>query len=391
VQKNSPIEVISNTRGACAVNAKLTDESPYLQYFQGLTAIPRFPAGRPDKTLVRSAADRVYSVRHRSMLMCHSMRGASTAAFGGGFLVSHQTGLITDRFFTLGINWSAVYLLDNETPLLFESGFACMAKLYEEAIRSVLGARRPVYLFLTHSHWDHCGSAGYLKKAFPGLKVGASHRAAQVLKRPHALELIAKLSEEVLPQVARVPGIDAAQLLEHAFQPFDVDMPLADGQVIELEPGLTVRVIATPGHTRDHLSYYIPEKKILVATEASGALDRAGTLVTEFLVDYDAYVSSLKKLAALPVEVLCQGHHYVFVGKDEVERFFARSLEAAKRFKEWVYEMLDEEEGSVERVVQRIKAEQWDTNTQVKQTEGAYLLNVRARISHLAEKHKREK
>lgn len=306
-------------------------------------------------------------------------------------MVSSQTGLVIDRFHTLGINWSAVYLLDCRTPVLFESGFACMARLYEEALRSVLGSRGPAYLFLTHSHWDHCGSAGYLKKAFPGLKVAASQRAAQVLKRPHALDLIRKLSEEVVPQVARVPGIDPAQLLEHAFQSFDVDVTLSDGQIIELEPGLSVRVVATPGHTRDHLSYYVPEKKILVATEASGAIDRAGTFVTEFLVDYDAYVVSLKKLAALDVEVLCQGHHYVFVGREEVRQFFSRSLEAAKRFKEWVYGMLDEEAGSVERVVQRIKAEQWDTNKSVKQTEGAYLLNVRARISHLAEKQKEER
>jgi glyoxylase-like metal-dependent hydrolase (beta-lactamase superfamily II) len=280
--------------------------------------------------------------------------------------------------------------LDGKRPVLFESGFACAARLYEEGIRSVLGARPPAYLFLTHPHWDHCGSAGYLKKAFPALEVGASERAVEVLKRPHALELIARLSEEVLPLVAAVPGIDPTLLLDHAFQPFDVDMVLTDGQVIELEEGLTLEVLATPGHTRDHLSYYIPEKRILVATEASGALDRAGNIITEFLVDYDAYLSSLRRLAALPAEVLCQGHHYVFVGKDEVERFFSRSLSAAELFKDRVYELLQAESGSIEGVVQRIKAEQWDTNRAIKQTEGAYLLNLRARVSHLAERQKKK-
>jgi len=308
----------------------------------------------------------------------------------GGFLLSTQTGLIKDRFYCLGLNWSATYLLDGKRPVLFESGFACAAKLYEEGIRSVLRQRQPEYLFLTHSHWDHCGSAGYLKKAFPALKVGASVRAAEVLKRPHALELIDRLSEEVLPLVAAAPGIDPTLLLDHAFQPFDVDMLLTGGQVIELEKGLTIEVLATPGHTRDQLSYYIPEKRILVATEASGALDRAGNIITEFLVDYDAYLSSLKRLAALPVEVLCQGHHYVFIGKEEVERFFARSLSEAERFKDRVYELLRAESGSIERVVQRIKAEQWDTNRAIKQTKSAYLLNLRARVSHLAERRKRK-
>ncbi len=45
---------------------------------------------------------------------------------------------------------------------------------------------------------------------------------------------------------------------------------------------------------------------------------------------------------------------------------------------------------SVERVVQRIKEDQWDTNKAAKQIEAAYMINLRARVSHLAEKLKRE-
>ena len=137
------------------------------------------------------------------------------------------------------------------------------------------------------------------------------------------------------------------------------------------------------------MSYYMPEKKILVATEASGCLDRAGQIITEFLVDYDAYLASLKRLAALPVEVLCQGHHFVFVGAKEVSSFFARSIREAEFFKERVYKLLDVEGGRVEQVVARIKAEQYDANPYVKQLEKAYLLNVRAQVTHLAEKHEK--
>jgi len=305
-------------------------------------------------------------------------------------LLSAQTGHIKDRFHWLGLPWSSVYLLDCEKPVLFEAGFACAAKLYEQGIRSVLGARRPEYLFLTHSHWDHCGSTAYLKKAFPGLKAAASKRTAEVLKRPHALALIEKLSEGVLPLVAAVPGIDPKLLLEHAFQPFSIEMVIAWGQTFELEKGLTIEVLATPGHTRDQLSYYIPEKRILIATEAVGVLDRAGNFLAEFLVDYDAYLASMKRLAALPIEVLCQGHHYVFIGREEVEKFLAQSLSKAEQFKDGVYELLRSESGSIERVVQRIKAEQWDTNKQVKQSEEAYLINLRAMVGNLAGRQKRK-
>jgi hypothetical protein len=132
----------------------------------------------------------------------------------------------------------------------------------------------------------------------------------------------------------------------------------------------------------------VPERRILIATEASGGQDRAGNIITEFLVDFDLYMDSLDRLAALDVEILCQGHHFVYVGADEVKGFFSRSRQEAERFRDYVFRLLREESGSEERVVQRIKREQWDTNTNLKQAEGAYLLNLRARVGHLASRLK---
>ena len=299
-------------------------------------------------------------------------------------MISDRTGEIVKDFHVLGLAWSPVFLLDGATPLLFESGFSCATKLYEADLTAVLGARNPEFLFITHVHWDHCGAAGNLKTRFPSLKIGASPRAGEIVQRPNALSLIKKLSEEVLPVVASVPEIDATRLSANAFQPFLVDRCLRDGEVIRVEGMPAVEVVATPGHTRDHLSYFIPDRGILVATEACGCLDKAGKIITEFLIDYEAYILSLSKLATLHAEVLCQGHHYVFVGRNEVARFLTQSREEAERFRDRVYELLDET-GSQEEVVARIKADQWDSNTGLKQAVGAYLINLRTRVGHLSE------
>ena len=300
-------------------------------------------------------------------------------------MIVGTTGPLTDDFFVIGLAWSPVYFLKGRRPVLFEAGFACSARISSDAIRS-LSVMPPSMLFLTHVHWDHCGAAAYLKEAFPGLAVAASARASAIMARPHARDLMEKLSENVVPLVADLPGIDEKAIRGLPFRPPAVDTIVEDGQVVELDDDLTVTVMATPGHTRDHLSYYIPEKRILVATEACGVLDRAGNVSTEFVVDYDAYVASLKRLAALPVDILCQGHHFVFVGADEVRAFFALSLEAAERFRDTVYRLLHETGGDEKEVVRRVKAEQWDNNTSVKQAETAYLINLANRVAHLAEK-----
>ena len=301
-------------------------------------------------------------------------------------MIFNQTGRAADRLYVTGIPWSPVYLIDGTRPVLFEAGFACMGRHYVEAIRSVLNEKQPEMLFLTHVHWDHCGGTSYIRESFPGIKVAASERAASIIKRPNAQNLIKTLSKDVMSFIKKYYGISLTEMLDDPFKPFNVDMLLEDSQTIDVDQGLTVRVIATPGHTRDHLSYYVPERKILIATEAAGCLDRTGTIVPEFLVDYDMYVASLKRLMEFPAEVLCQGHHFVFVGRKAVKDFLTRSLRETEYFKTHVLELLRSENGSVEEVARKVKAEQYDPNPGPKQTEKAYLLNLKSRITHLAER-----
>jgi glyoxylase-like metal-dependent hydrolase (beta-lactamase superfamily II) len=179
-------------------------------------------------------------------------------------------------------------------------------------------------------------------------------------------------------------GIHKESLLRDRPGEFDIDVTLEDGQTVPLQNNLSVRVMSTPGHTRDMLSYYIPEKKILFATEAAGCLGKTGRIVTEFLVDYDEYILSLKRLAALDVDILCQGHHFVFTDSD-VKHHFERALETAEEFKATVENLLETEQGSVDRVVSLVKEREYDPNPGPKQPEKAYLINLRTRVTHLAE------
>ncbi len=82
-----------------------------------------------------------------------------------------------------------------------------------------------------------------------------------MLGRPNALALIQKLTHAA-EQMAKSIGIELAEF--ERFKPFEVDVTLKDGELIALSPDLTVQVLETPGHTRDCLSYFIPQKKVLL-------------------------------------------------------------------------------------------------------------------------------
>ncbi|MFH1035438.1 MAG: MBL fold metallo-hydrolase [Pseudomonadota bacterium] len=296
-------------------------------------------------------------------------------------MINTRGGEIVPGFHALGAVEVPSYLLEAPRPALFDAGFACVGPRYVSQAREVLGQASPRWLFLTHAHFDHCGAAAYLKAAFPEMRVAASARAAEIVQRPGALALISRLNQEAAQNVGEWhPDLLPAK----EFRPFAVEVVLAEGQELDLGGGLTVRVLATPGHTWDFLSYFIPQRGILVCSEAGGCAYPGGHVVSEFLVDYERYLANIERFLTLGAQVLCQGHRLTYVGQEEVRGFLEQSRRAAGEFRSWVERLLDQEHGQVEQVVARVKAREYDPQPQPKQPEPAYLLNLRARVGHLA-------
>lgn len=291
-------------------------------------------------------------------------------------------GQPAEGFYALGSDQTPVYLLDGEKPVLFDGGFAHWAPAYIRAIKETLGGRKPHYLLHTHMHFDHCGATSAIKKAFPEVVIGASSIGADIIARPNALELIIKLSDEAR-EVAE--GFVSEDPELETFSPFEVELKLKDGDVLDLGGGQTLNVYSTPGHTRDFLSYFNPQRKVLIASESVGCANTSGVIGVEFVYDYDAYLASLEFLVSLKPKVLCQGHIYVYTGED-VTKYLEATLEATKSYRKTVERLLSEENGDIEAVLWRVKEAHWDKLTEPKQPEGAYILNTRARVKNLASK-----
>lgn len=296
-------------------------------------------------------------------------------------MIFADSGKLTDEIYVLGPPWIPTILVDAPQPALFDAGFAALGLVYQREIQKALGQRQPAYMFVTHSHFDHCGAVPHLKKAFPGLRAAAATRAARVWAKPSAQKVIAELNafatQEMLKQ-------NDEPVNQEPWSQFDVELLLEDGQEIDLGGGLSVVCVATPGHTRDCISYYIPQRKMMVSSEAAGISYQGGQIFAEFLVDFDLYVQSIQRIRQLDIEIFCQGHGMIFIGRDEVERRLAAAVDAAYDFKEMVLELLRQEGGDQERVMELVKKREYDPLPGPKQEEAPYLLNLRAKVSCLA-------
>jgi len=94
-----------------------------------------------------------------------------------------SSGKITEDFYVVGDPGAPVYLMNGDRPALFDAGFTSLVPIYERHIKKILGSRTPSYLFLTHSHFDHVGSAGYFKKLWPEMRIAGLHRIKEIMAR----------------------------------------------------------------------------------------------------------------------------------------------------------------------------------------------------------------
>jgi len=154
------------------------------------------------------------------------------------------------------------------------------------------------YIYITHADHDHYGSMAKLVTITKAVSYSSAIEAEAMLKGTSSRPL-------------KIKGLMA--ILFNAFQPLfrspalAVDHTLMDGQVLSILGGF--QVVATPGHTAGHLSYYLLSHRVLFVGDSLQV--KKGMLIASSGVntlDEQQAVESLKRQASLGSEIVCPGH-----------------------------------------------------------------------------------
>lgn len=184
------------------------------------------------------------------------------------------------------------YLLNGcDRSLLIDTGLG-ICNIYEEVKKLT---EKPVTAAATHIHWDHIGGHKY----FPDFYAHSEELDWLNGKFPLSMDTIRNMV------------IDRCDLPDK----FDVNnyeifqgMPtrvLADGDVIDIG-GREIEVFHTPGHSPGHLCFYERKTGYLF----TGDLVYKDILFAHYpSTDPEAYLVSLEKIAALPVQKVFPAHH----------------------------------------------------------------------------------
>ena len=289
---------------------------------------------------------------------------------------------IHDRLVILGNrNIPSFLLIGDEKRALIDAGAAMMGPLYLDDLSHTLGDDPRIDLILfTHSHFDHIGAAPFLMRRIPGLFPAAHPYLFKVLTRDGAKKTIERLNRAGCEEAIKSGELHEAD--------FDYGMigpgrALSDNDLIDLG-GLTIRVVATPGHTGDSLSYYVEPTGEVFTGEAVGIIPGEELYVgPEFLSSFRDYMDSLEKIKALNPTTIFTGHH-TRIERRDLDRFFQAAIRDTRNLKEKIERYLLETDMDEATVITRIKAEEYEDLRKSKQMEEAYLLNLTAQVRHIA-------
>jgi glyoxylase-like metal-dependent hydrolase (beta-lactamase superfamily II) len=290
---------------------------------------------------------------------------------------------IAEHLFRLGDADHPCFLVTgSDSAVLVDAGPTFMAPAYRQQILQVLGdGSVPDWLFLTHFHYDHAGGAPYLLRHFPAMNTAGSAKLGRLLAKRKIAARIAAFNRSLM----------AEHLPENDFLPDDfdygslrIDKNLEDKDRIDLGGGVTIEVVAAPGHTSDNLCFYLPHVEAAVTAEAVGIIPGDEFWVApQFLSSYEDYLASIERVRRCRPKMIALGHHRVVEEKD-IDRFFEAALTDCRLYREMVAQLLQEEQMAEERVVRRLFERQVRTGRRGSQPEEAFWLNLQVQVKLIA-------
>ncbi|MBQ8178534.1 MAG: MBL fold metallo-hydrolase [Clostridia bacterium] len=208
---------------------------------------------------------------------------------------------------------SAYLIYDDQTAILYDSGFAFTGEKLSLRIKEVLGERKLDYIFLTHSHYDHCLGSAYVLERYPDAKVVAGKHTQEVFLRPHAISKMQELDNAH----AKHFGITD---YEFKGQGLRVDKVVKEGDKITVG-SFDFTVLELPGHTKCSIGFYENNSKILLSNETLGIYHGTGILPVA-LTGFNDAISSIKKLKALKLKGVLIPHLGI-IGEEATKHYLS--------------------------------------------------------------------
>jgi len=241
-----------------------------------------------------------------------------------------EPGKVTDHIEYLGANDMCSYLLKGREYMFIEGGMSYIVPtLLQQLDHRKIDTRRITKFLILHSHFDHCGAVPIIKQRFPWMQVVASHRTKELYAKEKVINFIRERNWDMV----KARGMeDTARKMELDFHDLQIDIPVAEGDVIDLGDSVTAEIIEVPGHSTCSVAAFTQPDGALFASDAGGIPNHEDTIYPAGNEDFILYQRSLEKMGRYPVKVHCAARFGAYTG-EEGRTYMDRSIKSAEDYR----------------------------------------------------------
>jgi glyoxylase-like metal-dependent hydrolase (beta-lactamase superfamily II) len=214
----------------------------------------------------------------------------------------------------------AVYLLKSKSgrTCLIDAGTKESARLIYERLKA-LDAWPLDRIIITHSHWDHTQGIGFLRE-----KAAETGDTIEIMASEIALPFLADQSYNVCFGTDQAPYLNITNVT-----------PLKDGDRLDIDKELSLKILATPGHMDDHISIVDLSNRNIFVGDAIGMKWIDDFTVSNPNSPYwkeEDFLRTIARLKKVDYTSLCLAHFGCLTG-DEAIQFPDESL---SMYRQWM-------------------------------------------------------
>lgn len=237
-------------------------------------------------------------------------------------------GQISDNVYQITSATSSHFVIVDEGAGIVDTGVSALKDTLIADLKNLIGdPENLVYIFLTHTHFDHVGGIPYLRQFAPDVQVVGLPQTAELFSKKEVLDA----AYEHNKACAEAMNVELGMSKEEWCKALRVDRIAGDGDTVVLGDDVHVKVIATPGHVEEGTSYYVLPDAALAGAEVFGGYGGRDKAHPSFTSSYKSYISTIDKLLGLEVKVLGLPHGGSLTG-DLTKKFMLDARASAERF-----------------------------------------------------------
>lgn len=216
----------------------------------------------------------------------------------------------------IGTATNPIYLIKNlDGYILIEAGISLNSELVLKQLKKHTDNNLSLikFWFITHSHYDHCGSIEYLYSHLKNVELLASEEAIKNFRNEKYVNKIRQLNNMLSSEFKFNAN---SNLLNIPFTPVE------NGQKLNFGPD-TLEILATPGHSECSISLLYSSNKgsVFFVSDALGEIVQLDSWFPLAFDSINGYLQSIHRIKELNPDIIALGHSGILTDSDAKQAF----------------------------------------------------------------------